>query len=427
MNQILKIVNELQATSGRKEKERILEQNKNNELWIEVLKFVYNPYIVTGISKKKINKKFKDVDRVVLLKDISTIMKYLKTNNTGRDVDILVIQSSIEDQPEELRELITKIITKDLSLGIDSKTINKVYKNIIPVFDVMLAHKYSDHEHKIKGDFILTEKLDGIRCLLIKDENGMKFFSRQGQLIEGLEEIKAETINLPDAVYDGELILRNDNNLNSDDLYRATVKVVRKDGIKKNVEFHVFDYMSVEDFQNGCCSISCSRRKLHVTAALGFRFEYIHQVPILYEGNDKEVIPEFLDKVINEGKEGLMLNVADAPYECKRSDKILKIKKFSDADVRVVDLIEGTGKNIGKLGAVTIQFEHDNNVHECNCGSGFSDEERIKYWSTPELILNKIVTIGYFEVSKNQEGGFGLRFPTWKGIIREDKDEISMY
>ena len=44
------------------------------------------------------------------------------------------------------------------------------------------------------------------------------------------------------------------------------------------------------------------------------------------------------------------------------------------------------------------------------------------------LVLNKIVTIGYFEVSQNSKTKeYSLRFPTWKGIIRNDKTEISMY
>jgi hypothetical protein len=42
------------------------------------------------------------------------------------------------------------------------------------------------------------------------------------------------------------------------------------------------------------------------------------------------------------------------------------------------------------------------------------------------MLIGKIVTLGYFEISKNADGGFGLRFPTWKGIIRHDKSEISM-
>ena len=124
--------------------------------------------------------------------------------------------------------------------------------------------------------------------------------------------------------------------------------------------------------------------------------------------------------------EGLMVNL-DSPYVCKRSDCILKVKVFNDADVRVLNVLEGTGKNVGKLGAITIQFEHQGQLYECNCGSGFNDEERELYWNNPELLINKIVTVGYFEISKNQDGTYSLRFPTWKGIIRNDKDEISMH
>jgi len=98
-----------------------------------------------------------------------------------------------------------------------------------------------------------------------------------------------------------------------------------------------------------------------------------------------------------------------------------------DADVLCKNVLEGTGKNVGKLGSITIQFEHEGKTYECNCGSGFSDEEREAYYKQPELIVGKIVTVGYFEISKNASGDCGLRFPTWKSIIRHDKNEISMY
>ena len=49
-------------------------------------------------------------------------------------------------------------------------------------------------------------------------------------------------------------------------------------------------------------------------------------------------------------------------------------------------------------------------------GSGFSLSERNEYYNDPELIKNKIVTIKYFEETKNDQGGLSLRFPTFKGI-----------
>ena len=140
------------------------------------------------------------------------------------------------------------------------------------------------------------------------------------------------------------------------------------------------------------------------------------------------MIIKLLDEAIANDEEGVMVNLSDAPYECKRTSNILKVKKFQDADLKVLDIIEGTGKNVGKLGAITVQFEVGGKLYTCDCGSGFSDDERSLYYNNKELLLDKIVTIGYFEISQNSKTKeYSLRFPTWKGIIRHDKTEISMY
>ena len=89
----------------------------------------------------------------------------------------------------------------------------------------------------------------------------------------------------------------------------------------------------------------------------------------------------------------------------------------------VEELVEGTGRNAGRLGAIIIKFrDKDGRYHSCNCGSGFSDKERDLYWAQPDLIKNKVVEVSYFEVSNNQtDDCLSLRFPTWLGRIRNDK------
>lgn len=422
MDKILEIVNQLQSTSSRNEKESILKKYKDNQLWKDVLYFVFNPYIVTGLSSKKINKIITDIWMINSnkLNTITKIMEYLETNNTGKDENIFFVQNFIRGHAPGVMDLLTKIVTKDLSLGIDAKTINKVYGNIIPIFNVMLAHKYADHENKVTGEFILTTKLDGIRCVLIKEDGSIKLFSRQGQPLEGLVEIESEALNLHDGVYDGELILKNDNNLNSDDLYRATVKVVRKDGEKHNVEYNVFDYLPVEDFQNGKSDISCAIRKVNIHEAIGDNFNFIKEVKPLYVGDDKEVIFPLLNTVISKGQEGLMLNVADAPYECKRSNKILKIKKMNTVDLKVTGYEEGTGKYKGMLGRINVDYKG----FTCGVGSGFTDEDRVYVWQNQDNLLGTIVEVQYFEESKNQKSGISLRFPIFKRF-RTDKKEVS--
>ena len=138
------------------------------------------------------------------------------------------------------------------------------------------------------------------------------------------------------------------------------------------------------------------------------------------------MIMEYLNKARENHKEGIMINLDNGMYEFKRTTNLLKVKVMQDADLKIVDVYEGTGKNKGKLGGIIIEFIYKDNTYRCECGSGFSDDERIDYWNNPEKILNKIATIQYFEISKNDNGGYGLRFPVWTHRIREDKTEISM-
>ena len=57
-------------------------------------------------------------------------------------------------------------------------------------------------------------------------------------------------------------------------------------------------------------------------------------------------------------------------------------------------------------------------------GSGFSLEERQHYYKHPEDIIGKEITVKYFEETKNQDGGYSLRFPTVKCIYKEGKREF---
>ena len=84
MEEVIKIFKELQESSGKRLQE-ILEENKDNELLKKVLWFVYNPYIVTGLSTKKINKVVKIQTKYTPAKTIEEVFEYLQEHNTGTD------------------------------------------------------------------------------------------------------------------------------------------------------------------------------------------------------------------------------------------------------------------------------------------------------------------------------------------------------
>ncbi len=425
MEKVQKIINEINDITSRNEKEIILEQNKKYQLLRDILYFVYNPYILTGLSKKKISKKFNLPQRESVL-SITEIMDYLKFYNTGRDEDIILVQHFINSQPIELQELYTQIITKNLKIGVEAKTINKIFgAGFIPEFNVMLAEKYFDNQNKVNGDFIITEKLDGNRCVIFNNDNKIDMRTRQGQKYDGFIDIEEEIKLLPKGyVYDGEFIAINPEKLSSKDLYRKTTSIVRKDGIKKDIIFHIFDMIPIDDFRKGICYTPCIQRKniLH-NILKELNLKWIKEVEMLYIGSDTSEIIKWLDKATEEEKEGAMVNLADAPYSCKRTSDILKVKKMQSADLKIIGFEEGDGRLKGTLGRVNVEYK--NNI--VGVGSGFSDEDRKYIWENQDNLIDSIIEVQYFEESTNKKTKeISLRFPVFK-CLREDKNDVSYY
>lgn len=432
IEKVKEIFNQLQSTNSKLEKQQIIRENKENKKFTDTLVFLLSPYQLTGLSERKINKKVDAVRGVIT--SWENAVEYLSNHNTGTDHDIALVQSFINQQPENMRDFYKGLITKSIKLGCDAKTVNKVLgKNFIPTFEIMLANKYFDKPERVKGNFTLTEKLDGFRLATIIHNDKIEFYSRQGQLVEGLIEVEEDMkefckVNkIHNAFFDGELVAVNCEELSSDENYKIVTKTARSKGIKRGLKYNIFDTLRYEDFVSQKCDTEYYKRRwLLNELSKNVNLTYINILPVLYNGSDKDMIMEYLNKARENHKEGIMINLDNGVYEFKRSNSLLKVKVMQDADLRIVDIYEGTGKNKGKLGGIIVEFIYENHIYRCECGSGFSDDERIEYWNNPEKILNKIATIQYFEISKNDDGGYGLRFPVWTHRIREDKTEISM-
>lgn len=429
------IFNKIASVSGRADKESILRQHKEDVEFTKLLSFLYNPYIITGIGKKKMDK-FKNIH-----------ITYGHGFNSFFDVIDFVVskKGSISDdtvktvanyincqQPAELQGFLREVITKEFKCGITSSTINKVYgKGFIPKHDIMLAKSWGDEEHKVTGEFIVTEKLDGIRCTVFKENGEVTFCTRKGLPIVGLTQLEQEFALLPDnTVYDGELLNVNHERLDSKTLFRKTQQRVRKDGVKKDVEFHMYDMLPLSEFKKGKSSKDAFYRKEDIFYLIddhsnGRRAGFLHHikhVPVLYFGSDKTEVMKYLRQAVELGKEGVMVNVADGKYECKRSSNLLKVKEMKTVDLSIIGFEEGSGKNTGTLGRINVDYKGNT----LGVGSGFTDNERDYIWNNRNKMLGRIVEVQYFEESENENGGESLRFPIFVRF-RDDKDEVSYH
>lgn len=422
MENLVNIFESISATTGRGDKENILKQNKDNEQFLNCLKFLYNPYIVTGISKSKVKKevsgdiKFKAVD------SLDELMNYLKENNTGKDSDILVVKDFISKNVGH-EDFIKKLVTKSLKIGITSKTINKVYGNgTIPEFSVMLAESFHKKKDTVNGKFYLTIKLDGNRCVAVKQDDKVEFFTRTGQQIEGLTELAHElNFVMPNNyIFDGEILKESVGKETTEELFRATQKEVRKDGEKKGLNYFVFDMLPLKEFKDGQSLKNYEQRRNSLELLFNkvkYETKLVRLLPLLYSGEDKEKIISMSNDAIKEGYEGIMVNTANGIYKNKRTKDLLKVKEMNSADLQVVALEEGFGKYEGTLGAVQVKYK-DNLV---KVGSGFKDSERNYFWENPKEIIGHVIEVQYFEESTDEKTNKkSLRFPIFK-CVRDDK------
>lgn len=440
-------VDEVQQNNSRNYKLEVLKKYKENENIKRYLDFIYNPYKITGISEGKL---YKEVSMVVQgVTSMYELMDYLLVHNTGRDEDIAVIQQYKDTLDSDYYEIFDSVVTKSLSLGVDVLSINKCMGNLIPVFSVQLANKYFDKPEVVEGKtFALTTKIDGGRIIAIKENGKVTFYTRQGQVYEGLVDLEKEMLEkLPDNIcLDGEITLLDKGNLTSKDQYKETMKITRTKNLEKHgVKMLVFDCMRAEEFRNQKCETPYFIRRgdllawfgqhyieeglanssefneykftNNIISFLNTKYTYFNILPILYEGSDTNEITKWLNYNIDHGEEGVMINILDAPYSFKRTSDLLKVKKMLDIDLEVVGYEEGSGNFSGMLGAFLVRYKEGNIV---KVGSGFNKELRQEIWKNPDAYIGKVISVQYFEETVNQQGGISLRFPVYLDF-RSDK------
>lgn len=414
MNELLIKLEKLKNISGQNDKKKFIKNNQEDKLFLDTLEFLLNPYKITNISKKKINKKVQIMNNK--LKDLNEFYDYLANKSSGRDKDIAIIQAFIREH-EEFREELEGLACKSMRLGVQGKLVNQALGyNLIPTFEIMLGSK-ADLNKLPKGDKFVTEKYDGCRCFTQIRKGKIIMKSRQDKLFEGLVDIEnsIKELGLNDLCIDGELLAIDSNYEN---VYKDTMKIVStKEKEKHGVKYMIFDILPIDEFDNKKGVLKYSQRRKILDNIK--QNEFINITPILYHGNDNDKVLDVLSECRGNGAEGCMINL-DKPYEFKRSKTLLKLKVMNSCDLKIIGFEEGEGKYKGVLGNLICDYKG----YQVGVGSGFDDKQREQIWNNQEKYLNRIAEIQYFEETYNDKGGLSLRFPVFK-CVRELGKEVS--
>ena len=425
-DRLSQMVDELNDTNSKNEKMDILKKYPDLK---KVLEYTYDPYRKYGVTSKNLKKRSDLIEPFHPSKSaeadlLELLDKLVDRELTGHDA-LGVCNGFAEYLYQPYAELFHRILDKNLKTRTDAKMINKVWLKLIPQFDVALAQKFEDHAHKIDWDneqWLGSRKLDGVRVLARKENGIVKFFSRQGNEFTTLDVLKKELedIKTDNFVLDGEMCVMDE--AGSEDYKAIVSQIKRKEYTIEDPMFIVFDSLTLSEFDKGYSDQSTSSRMLRI-----MRFaacEHINKLEMERITSEADAVAK-LDSAVESGWEGYMIRNAGAPYEGKRTRALLKMKKMHDEEYVVRDIEVGPFRMIDKETGLEKTIETLTNVlieHKGNAvsvGSGFSLDDRNRYYDNPELILGKEITVQYFELSKDKDGNESLRFPVIKHVFED--------
>lgn len=413
----------LQNMVGSIKKMEVLRKFKDNEDFRKLLYYALNPMLTYKISEHTLRKEVEyDPIITLTLTDIYTICETLSSRKALDDATVYQVCAYLQCMcnPEEA-EFYIKLLSKTLRLGVTAKTVNKVIPGLIPEWEVQQAYPIDKYPLKDGTEFWLTQKLNGVRATYYKG----KLYARSGVPFKGLEHITNEFAwdKTNAMVLDGELTLRDKGNLSDNEAFRIATGIINSsDDEKTAICYTVFDIVPTREFEKGESEARYSSRRSSLERLQKILSDDspVQILPILYHGTDKSKIDEYLEQMVREDKEGLMLNL-DVPYKCKRHNGILKVKRFYTMDLQITGCEEGAGRLAGTLGAFTVDYKGN----EIRVGSGFTDEQRMEFWTNRDALVGLLCEVKYKEISYDKNtGAESLQFPVFVAL-RRDKDDVS--
>ncbi len=413
------VIAELEADNSRLAKEAIIRRESaagNAELF-RGFRAAYDAMITFGV--KKVAEKSGDGRGITSEAFWKTAQDLAERRLTGNEALTAVNFLRMNAKEDEWNLWYRRILIKDLRCGTSDSTVNKHAdeKYHVPVFECQLAHDGAKHESKVSGQKLIEVKLDGVRVITVVYPTGqVDQYSRNGKELVNFEEVKRQIAK--HAVFFREPMVL-DGEIMSSSFQDLMKQVHRKSDAKADdAVLNLFDILPLSEFQAGESTRVQHQRSAQLRAWHAPIAEHMPNVSVLGQElvdldtiQGRERFKMINTQAIAGGYEGIMIKDPDAIYQCKRSVAWLKQKPYIEVSLAVVDVEEGTGKNVGKLGAFVCEGDDDGKRIRVNVGSGFTDSNRDDYWVGRNSIVDKIVEVRADAVTQNQDGTYSLRFP----------------
>jgi DNA ligase-1 len=443
---IVDLIRALNATASRNEKMVLLHKAFEDDLFdfFTGAQLANDPLVTFGVAKAALIEEDDGHPGTFSFDDFLTLCKKLSSRSlTGHAARDAINDAAQHCQFDMWNLFYRRILLKDLKIGIETKTINKVLDSIgktnpdalsykIPVFGLQLAFDGSDPSHtsKVKGKKLIDLKLDGIRLLsfLDKEAGTVRQMTRGGNENTNFDGIRSSLLSLMaelpvSIVLDGEMVGASFSDL--------MTQVNRKESVDTaNLKLALFDILPMADYRAGICRIPQDKRHVALTDLQLSGLLKKHCGNNVYVNPKIEIdldtvegqssFEEFNRNAISAGFEGIMIKEPTAPYELKKGANWLKKKPTISVSLEIYDFAIGEPetKNANTLGALQCRGTDDGKYIEVSVGSGLSQEDRDMIWNNKEKYRGYIVEVTADALSQNRDNDkvWSLRFPRFKGF-----------
>ena len=413
------ILNELNESNSSNYKLDILKKYKDNSELKKLLELTYNR-----------NKYNFNVSKNCIIKDNPSILE----SNGSKTVDELLsaleilgegtirgneahqfVCNHLKCLDNDNKEIFLNVLGRDLKIGLNVKSINKVFKNLIPKPNYMRCAVLSEKTlKKINFPAFIQLKMDGTYREIHVADGQVTGKTRSGEEYFNPVLFK-EMENFPNGYYTGELTIDGEWRFTGNGLINSLNPPYEK------ITFTVWDYLTDDDY------LEKSKTPYYS------RFESLSDIIEKHNSNRVKLVPnhevnsidealKYVSDWMEQGLEGGVLKDKNNVFKNGTSGTQLKIKLKVDAEMRITGFTDGTigTKREGKIGA--IQFSNDEGTIKGQC-SGFSDEELDLFTKNKDNLIGRIISVEFNDIVKSENNDYyALSHPRFIEI-RNDKDE----
>jgi len=304
--------------------------------------------------------------------------KIVTAKNIGKKNEISSEQQAIKEAKAQHKKKIDK--GYKLTKAATNETI------FLPMLATDYNKTYLKKNKTITFPVDVQPKLDGVRCLALWQDGEIVLMTRGGKKFN-LPHIANDLAKwLPaETMLDGEIYTHGMSLQNINKLWKKQ----RKD--TPHLKYCIFDAVSNNDYTAVWSSRLSNLNALNNTSTC--------EIVPSYTINTPEEIFEYLDKFEKQGYEGIIFRIQSGTYELGyRSSNLLKLKKFKDAEFRIIGYHEGTGSDIGTV------------IWECETvDKGIfsvrpigTREDRRKYFLDAESFIGRYLTVKFQTYSNDK-------------------------